>query len=347
MSQSVKVEQWSSKLGVVLAVAGSAVGFGNFLRFPGLAAQHGGGAFMLAYFCSLLLLGIPLCWIEWSLGRKAGTMGGHSVVAAYHLLTKSRLWKYAGILSLLTPLTLGMYYFYIEGWTLGYTYHMLMGDLNFDSPAGFGHFFAQFAGLEANGAAFDLEKTKVIIFFFIAILMNCALLFLGVSKGIERFCKWSMPMLIGIAVLLTIRVLTLGTPDAAHPNRNVNEGLGYMWNPDKVVLQVDGKTIDMVPSDYTEEQTNSLITQVQKNYPSQEVQAVNIGFIAGLMNPDVWVAAAGQIFFSLSVGFGTVMTYTSYVRRDEDIALSSLSANASNEVVEVGIAGRMIVPAAV
>lgn len=347
MSKTVKAEQWGSKLGVVLAVAGSAVGFGNFLRFPGLAAQHGGGAFMVAYFCSLLLLGIPLCWIEWSLGRKAGSMGGHSVVSAYQMLTKSSLWKYAGILSLLTPLTLAMYYFYIEGWTLGYAYHMLIGDLNFQKPEDFSNFFTQFAGLDSNGAAFDLNNTKVIIFFAIAILMNCILLFRGVSKGIEWFCKWSMPILIAVAVLIMIRVLTLGTPDLEHANRNVNEGLGYMWNPDKIVLQVEGKTVDMIPASYDNEQTAAFIQSVQAEYPDKELRIVHIGFISGLLNPDVWIAAAGQIFFSLSVGFGTVMTYTSYVRRDEDIALSSLAANGSNELIEVGIAGMMIVPAAV
>jgi NSS family neurotransmitter:Na+ symporter len=62
-------EVWSSRLGVILAVAGSAVGLGNFLRFPGLAAQYGSGAFMLAYFISLLIIGIPICWVEWTLGR--------------------------------------------------------------------------------------------------------------------------------------------------------------------------------------------------------------------------------------------------------------------------------------
>lgn len=302
---------------------------------------------MVAYFCSLLLLGIPLCWIEWSLGRKAGALGSHSVVAAYKVIAKSSLWKYAGILSLLTPLTLAMYYFYIEGWTLGYAYHTLIGDLNFSKPDEFGAFFTQFAGLDANGAAFKLGETKVLVFFFIAILLNCLLLYRGVSKGIEWFCKWSMPILIGIAVLIMIRVLTLGTPDADHPNRNVNEGLGFMWNPDKVVLQVDGQTVDMVPADYSPEQEAALIASVQAEHPDKQIKVTNIGFITGLLNPDVWIAAAGQIFFSLSVGFGTVMTYTSYIRRNEDIALSSLAANASNEVIEVGIAGMMIVPAAV
>ena len=65
-------EQWGTRIGVILAVAGSAVGLGNFLRFPGQAAQNGGGAFLLPYFISLLVLGIPLCWAEWTMGRFGG-----------------------------------------------------------------------------------------------------------------------------------------------------------------------------------------------------------------------------------------------------------------------------------
>ena len=74
MSQHQK-EQWGTRLGVILAVAGSAVGLGNFLRFPGQAAANGGGAFMIPYFCALLLLGIPIGWAEWAMGRYGGTQG--------------------------------------------------------------------------------------------------------------------------------------------------------------------------------------------------------------------------------------------------------------------------------
>lgn len=71
-------ERWGSRVGIILAVAGSAVGLGNFLRFPGQAAQHGGGAFMIPYLCALLFLGIPLCWAEWTMGRYGGRKGLHS-----------------------------------------------------------------------------------------------------------------------------------------------------------------------------------------------------------------------------------------------------------------------------
>ena len=68
----VGTEQWATRIGVIMAVAGSAVGIGNYLRFPGLAAEHGGGAFMLPYFAALLILGIPLSWAEWTMATCAG-----------------------------------------------------------------------------------------------------------------------------------------------------------------------------------------------------------------------------------------------------------------------------------
>ena len=109
----------------MLAVAGSAVGFGNFLRFPGLAAQFGGGAFMIAYFIAFLLLGIPISWVEWSIGRRGGALGGHSTAAIFYRLSGSRAWKYLGIAGVLAPLALGMYYIYLEAWTLGYAWHAM------------------------------------------------------------------------------------------------------------------------------------------------------------------------------------------------------------------------------
>ena len=86
-----KKESWSSPIGVVLSVAGSAVGLGNFLRFPGLAAQYGGGAFMIAYFTAFILIGLPLCWAEWAMGRYAGEHGGHGFPGALTWSPHSRV----------------------------------------------------------------------------------------------------------------------------------------------------------------------------------------------------------------------------------------------------------------
>ena len=80
-----KREAWKSKLGIILAVAGSAVGLGNFLRFPVQAAQNGGGAFMIPYFISLLLLGIPLMWIEWTIGRFGGGFFKEDVIRCFRI----------------------------------------------------------------------------------------------------------------------------------------------------------------------------------------------------------------------------------------------------------------------
>ncbi|MBR2144639.1 MAG: sodium-dependent transporter, partial [Akkermansia sp.] len=242
-----KQELWTSNLGAVLAVAGSAIGFGNFLRFPGMAAQYGGGAFMIAYFVAFLLLGIPLSWVEWAIGRKGGSMGAHSSASAFLVITRQRRWKYLGLAGVLTPLAITMYYMALEGWTLGYAWHTMVGDLNFSTSAEYGNFFANFVGINGNGSVFTGESS-MLIFFAIAVISNFWLIYRGVNKGIEWFCKWSMPVLVLTAVIILVRVLTMGTPDATHPERNVNEGLGYMWNPNKVMLVADGKEIDMVPA---------------------------------------------------------------------------------------------------
>ena len=341
-----KQELWTSNLGAVLAVAGSAIGFGNFLRFPGLAAQYGGGAFMIAYFVAFLLLGIPLSWVEWAIGRKGGSLGAHSSASAFLVITRQSRWKYLGLAGVLTPLAITMYYMTLEGWTLGYAWHTMMGDLNFATSEEYGNFFGNFVGLAGNGSVFTGDSS-MIIFFAIAVVCNFWLIYRGVNKGIEWFCKWSMPVLVITAVIILVRVLTMGTPDAAHPDRNVAQGLGYMWNPNKIMLVAGDKEVDMVPAYATQEEKAAQIERLTREYPEQEIKEKPITLIQGLMNPDLWITAAGQVFYSVSIGFGIVCTYASYVERRKDIALSSLTANAANEVAEVGLAGMMIIPAAV
>ena len=341
-----KQELWTSNLGAVLAVAGSAIGFGNFLRFPGLAAQYGGGAFMIAYFVAFLLLGIPLSWVEWAIGRKGGSLGAHSSASAFLVITRQSRWKYLGLAGVLTPLAITMYYMTLEGWTLGYAWHTMMGDLNFATSEEYGNFFGNFVGLAGNGSVFTGDSS-MIIFFSIAVVCNFWLIYRGVNKGIEWFCKWSMPVLVITAVIILVRVLTMGTPDAAHPDRNVAQGLGYMWNPNKIMLVAGDKEVDMVPAYATPEEKAAQIERLTREYPEQEIKEKPITLIQGLMNPDLWITAAGQVFYSVSIGFGIVCTYASYVERRKDIALSSLTANAANEVAEVGLAGMMIIPAAV
>ncbi|MFO0943845.1 MAG: hypothetical protein U0930_24175 [Pirellulales bacterium] len=122
-------EGWSSRIGVIMAVAGSAVGLGNFLRFPGKAYENGGGAFMIPYFVALLLLGIPLCWAEWSMGRYGGRRGFNSGPGIFTVLWKNPLSKYFGTMTVLIPLCVYFYYIVIEAWCLMYAWDYLTGAL--------------------------------------------------------------------------------------------------------------------------------------------------------------------------------------------------------------------------
>jgi neurotransmitter:Na+ symporter, NSS family len=294
-------EAWTSRLGIILAVAGSAVGLGNFLRFPGLAAQYGGGAFMIAYFVSLLILGVPICWAEWTLGRYGGSKGYHSSPGIFRVIIGRPWGKYAGVLGVLIPVMIYMYYVYIEAWCLGYAVNFLVGPLGregFDS----GQFFQDFTGINENGFAFGFNLTQVGLFFVAVYALNFILIYRGISKGIELFCKWAMPALVLLALIILARVLTLGTPDPVNfPDRSVVNGLGFMWNPGDVGAQ--------------------------------------------LRNPQLWLAAAGQIFFSLSVGFGVIITYASYLKEKDDVVLSGLTATSANEFCEVGLGGLITLPA--
>ncbi len=165
-----------------------------------------------------------------------------------------------------------------------------------------GGFFVGFTGIAADGVALKFGLGDVGIFVLIAFALNFIFIYRGISKGIEKVCVYAMPVLIGIAFIILLRVLTLGTPDPAKPDQSLVNGLGYMWNPGDIR--------------------------------------------AGLLNPQLWLAAAGQIFFSLSVGFGVIITYASYLRRNDDVVLSGLTATAANEFCEVGLGGLITVPAA-
>lgn len=298
-------ERWASRIGVILAVSGSAVGLGNFLRFPGQAAANGGGAFMIPYFIALLLVGIPICWAEWTMGRYGGRRGFHSAPAILGLMGRGRVSRYLGVTGLLIPLIVYMYYLLIESWCLRYSYDFFMGNMDLGADvtqhvAASGAMFAAATGIEANGwlAGGSLQP---ITFWVIVFASNAWLVYRGLSGGIEWFCRWAMPAMAVCAVIVLIRVLTLGTPDpVGNPEGSVINGLGFMWNP-----------------------------QPEK-----------------LLSFSTWLAAAGQVFFSLSVGFGVILNYASYLGRKDDVVLSGLTASATNGVFEIGFGGLITITAA-
>jgi SNF family Na+-dependent transporter len=230
-------EQWASRIGVILAVAGSAVGLGNFLRFPGQAAANGGGAFMIPYFCALLLLGIPIGWAEWTMGRYGGRKGFHSAPSIMGVFGKGRLFRYLGVIGVLIPLAVSFYYTYIEAWCLGYCWTYLTGGIGIEASASVteqsaraAQFYSDFTGRGENGVI-AAGSIQTFVFWTITFAVNIWLVFRGISKGIERFVSWAMPVMAICAIVVLIRVLTLGTPDSAQPDQNVVNGLAYMWNP--------------------------------------------------------------------------------------------------------------------
>ncbi len=283
-------EYWSSKIGVILAVAGSAIGLGNFLRFPVKAATFGGGAFLIPYLVAFVVLGIPLAWVEWTLGRFGGRHAFGSAPGILTVATGKKWAKYLGSLGVIGPLLLFFYYIYIESWLLGFSWYALTGELM--------QAVSNNSVSELFGSYITLKKTlfsevpAALVFFGITYILNFIIIGFGIRRGIEQINKIALPMICFLGIVLFIRVLTIP---------GIDRGLGFMWNPD----------------------------------------------YSALLKPKVWLEASGQIFFTLSIGIGTILTYASYVKKDQDVALSSLSSCATNGFVEIILGGTIIIPLAI
>lgn len=287
-------EVWGTRIGLILAAAGNAIGIGNFLRFPSKAAVCDGGSFMIPYVCALLFLGIPMMWVEWGIGRYGGKFGHGCAPGMFERLWKNPLAKYIGVLGIAVPLAFAMYYTYIESWCLGYSYLSLTGD--YKEVTDMETYLREYQGELPTTNYFPLGGHIAIIFFAITFLINIVILGGKVAKGIELLAKIAMPLLFVFAIILMVRVLTLGNPEG---KGHVLEGLAYIWRPD----------------------------------------FSRIGEIA------IWVIAAGQIFYTLSVGTGCLETYASYLREKDDIVLTGLTTSATNEFVEVIMGGSIAIPA--
>ena len=293
-------ERWGTKLGVILAVSGSAVGLGNFLRFPTQASMYGPGVFMIPYLVALIVVGIPLVWVEWTLGRHGGKFGHSAGPGIFQSLEpKFKLLKYIGVLAVFGPLVIFTYYCYIESWTLGYSLFSALDKLPQVSTVAdtdlMKTFLNQYRGL-AEGGNFGLTYGL----FLVTFVINMTVLYFGLRGGIEKVCNIALPTLFILAIILAVRVLTLPTPPGQDAAATPLNGLGYLWNQD----------------------------------------------FSQLGNPKIWLAAAGQVFFTLSVGMGVILTYSSYLRKRDDVALAGLTAATANEFAEVVLAGSIIIPAA-
>lgn len=293
-----QTEAWGTRVGLILAMAGNAVGLGNFLRFPVQAVNNGGGAFIIPYLVCFLLMGIPLLWIEWSMGRYGGRSGNHSTPFILDNMTKRAFWKYFGVFGIFTNIAVAAYYCYIESWTMSYVWHSLKGTFEGMSQTQVAQFFANYVDIGHSTTGIPYEA---VVFYIICLALNTFILSRGL-RGVERAAQIGMPLLILFGIFLAYRGLTLGTSGASAevPGASAWDGLNFLWTP-----QFDS-----------------------------------------LSNPKVWLAAAGQIFFTLSVGMGTIHCYAAYVRSKDDIALNALTSGFTNEFVEVVLGSLIVIPIA-
>jgi SNF family Na+-dependent transporter len=293
-------DRWGTRIGLILAMAGNAIGLGNFLRFPVQAADNGGGAFMIPYFIAFILLGIPLMWVEWTIGRLGGKHNHGSLPGMFDVMWNHPIAKYLGVFGLFISSIIMVYYSYIESWTLGFSFFSItktyFGATDFDTMTSF---LLSYQGIEKG---FFSSAVTSYVFLLITLAINFYVLRRGISKGIELLAKIGMPVLFLFGIVLAIRVVLLGTPDPVNfPERSVEAGFAYIWNP-RFDLLGDSK---------------------------------------------IWLAAAGQIFFTLSVGMGTLQAYASYIKENEDIALSGLATSSLNEFAEVILGASIAIPVAV
>jgi len=289
-----KRENWGSKLGLILAMAGNAVGLGNFWRYPYQAAKNGGGAFMIPYFGALILMGIPLMFVEWNLGRYGGKYGHGSLGPMIYLQaregvkpkTAAILGGIAGAIALGVTVLVNSYYNHIIGWTLGYAFLSVTGGY-MDKAVSTGEFFVNY--IQSPGLVFT--------FWIIALAILYLAVSGGIQKGIETLAKFMMPTIYVFGAILIIRTLTLGSP--VNPDWSPIAGLNFIWSP--------------------------------------RWDALNWGSA---------LAAAGQIFFTLSLGMGIICNYASYLKPDDDIVLSGIATVSLNELAEVILGGTIAIPIA-
>jgi SNF family Na+-dependent transporter len=282
---------WGSRVGLILAMAGNAVGLGNFLRFPVQAIENGGGAFIIPYLVCFLLMGIPLLFVEWSVGRFGGKSGNHSTPFILDSMDKRKFWKYIGVFGIFTNIAVAAYYCYLESWTLSYVYHSVIDTFGGQTQAQVATHFNNY--VSPNGA-------EPIIFWIICLLLNTWILSRGLSGGVEKAAKIGMPLLLIFGAFLAYKSVTIeaGQHGAIFDGL---KGLDFLWSP----------KFDTI------------------------------------WEPKVWLAAAGQIFFTLSIGMGSIQCYASYVRKKDDVALNAMSAGWMNGFVEVVLGSSILIPIAV
>ena len=265
---------FGSKLGVILATAGSAVGLGNIWRFPYMTGQNGGAVFIIIYIFCVLLLGIPCMISEFIIGRH----GQANTARAFNKISGGSAWMLIGYMGVLTGFLISSYYAVVSGWCLEYLWASLLGKLQGD-PAYISSYFE----------SFSQDPVKPVFWTFLILLATYLIIENGVRDGIERASKLMMPIL--FILLLIIVVASCMLP-------NANKGIEFLLNPDM-----------------------------------------------SKVNGDVFLAALGQAFYSLSIAMGCICTYASYFSKHTNLPGAAVQIGVIDFLVAL-LAGLVIFPAA-
>lgn len=264
-------DQFRSRLGFIFAAAGSAIGLGNIWRFPYMTGASGGGAFVLMYLAIVLIVGVSLLIVEFSIGRH----GKANAVDSYAKISKAFSW--VGYLGVFTSFLLISYYSVVGGWTIYYTFKSATGSLASVPADQMGNFFGGFIS----------QPVLPLFYHFLFIALTAWIVAKGISGGIEKYTKALMPLLFVMLLILLVRAITL--PGAM-------KGVAWYLKPD--FSKLTGSTV---------------------------------------------VAACGQVFFSLSLGLSGMVTYASYLSKDENLLSNSFIVAMADTLVAI-MAGFVIFP---
>jgi len=270
----VQRDSFTSKLGIIAAVAGSAVGLGNIWKFPYITGVYGGGAFVLVYLICIVLIGLPIVLSEFIIGRKAQK----NAIGSFKKLAPGTLWFVPGLMGLVAAFMILAFYGVVAGWTLEYLFKAITNSFVGKNPA----------DLEGMFGGFISQLAKPIFWQIIFMGLTCWIVLAGIKGGIEKASKLLMPVLLVIIIILDIRAVTL--PGAS-------EGLAFLFKPDFSKLTGEG-----------------------------------------MLN------ALGHAFFSLSLGMGTLITYSSYMSKQENLATTAVQVTIADTGIAL-LAGIAIFPA--
>ncbi len=269
-----KRDSFGSRIGVIMAAAGSAVGLGNIWRFPYVLGENGGGAFLIIYLVIVFAIGIPVMMSELVIGRRTQ----RNPVGAFRMLSSRRPWFLVGTMGIISAFMILAFYTAVAGWTLEYLYQTIRGGFVGKSSAELSGMFESFRS----------ESLRPALWFSIFMLATSGIVLGGVRKGIEKSTKVLMPLLLVLLVVMCIKSLTL--PGAGR-------GVEFLFRPD--FSKITGNTVLM---------------------------------------------ALGQAFFSLSIGMGTLITYGSYIPRDNKLGSTAVQVSMIDLFIAV-LAGIAIFPA--